>query len=316
MPRWLVIAVSVCFSIGCAPIEPIPVPPGDVFAAVLDEVALDPNTSCDELRKMFGLDGLTVVENPGQAGIPFEEYFVPTPDGQSLRVWSIPAEANRGTIVYSAGAVGEIACYLYPVYLLNRAGWNVVMYDYRGFGGSSGTPSLATLPTDLETVLDWTLDHAGVERVTLLGISLGSIPSVNVASRRPEALNALILDSPISLAEQVRRLRPALLDNTEAFVSLIDPALQTEALMSQVHAPVLVLVGQFDFLARAEVARRLYELASAPRRLVVFPRLGHVRAPFDSAADYLGAVDSFLAFVWEGGDWAPAPSGAIVLSDP
>lgn len=301
---------------GCAPIEPIPVPPEDVFAAALDAVALDPNTTCEELRRMFGLDGLKVVENPGQAGIPFEEQFVPTPDGQSLRVWSIPAKANRGTILYSSGAVGEVACYLYPVVLLNQAGWSVVMYDYRGFGGSSGEPSLATLATDLETVLDWTLEHTGVERVTLLGISLGSIPSVNVASRRPEALNALILDSPISLTEQVRRLRPALLENTDAFVNLIDPALQTEALMPQVHAPVLVLIGQFDFLAKPEVAGRLFELAGPPRRLVLFPGLGHVRAPFDAEADYVAAVDSFLAFVWEGAAWAPAPGGAVVVSDP
>lgn len=316
MPLMLFLAASCLFLSGCAPIEPIPVPPEYVFAAVLDEVALDPNTTCDELRRMFGLDGLKAVENPGQAGIPFEEQFIPTPDGQSLRVWSIPAEANRGTVVYSPGAVGEVACYLYPVVLLNRAGWSVVMYDYRGFGGSSGEPSFATLATDLETVLDWTLERTGVERVTLLGISLGSIPSVNVASRRPEALNALILDSPISLTEQVRRLRPALLENTDAFVNLIDPRLQTEALIPQVHAPVLVLTGQFDFLARPEVAARLYELAAPPRRLILFPGLGHVRAPFDAEADYVAAVDSFLAFVWEGAAWTPAPSGAGVLSDP
>jgi len=63
----------------------------------------------------------------------------------------MPVEPAHGTVIVSPGNSGSMACYLLTAQLLTDDGYSVVIYDYEGFGGSSGQASLETLRPDLET---------------------------------------------------------------------------------------------------------------------------------------------------------------------
>ena len=69
--------------------------------------------------------------------------------------------------------------------------------------------------TELEAVLDWTLEYTGREQVTLMGVSLGSIPSVSHAVLRPDDVNAVILDGVISLRIEAERFAYLLANDAE-----------------------------------------------------------------------------------------------------
>lgn len=280
---------------GCIQPSPVPVPTSEVLHRALTQVILDPASTCEDLRDLFDLDNFQIVTNPAEAGLPFVESMVETPDGVPLRVWLVPAADSRGVVLLSSGSSGDMACYLFTTRILHDAGWSVAMYDYRGFGGSGGAPSLQGLAVDLETALDWTRAATGSETVTLMGISIGTVPTVSVAVSRPEAVNGVILDSPVMLGIHIRQLAFVLRENTQAFVDLVDLNLKSEEIISELAAPLLILVGGEDRIARPSVVQVLFDRAPEPKRLVIYPEIDHGRAPFDLEGQYTADLDGFLA---------------------
>jgi fermentation-respiration switch protein FrsA (DUF1100 family) len=290
-------ATCVIFT-SCAP--PPPPTPEEVLAT-LSRIILRPERTCEELREAFEVEHLPVVDYPSEAGMDFEEHTVPTDDGQFLRVWYLPADANRGTVVISPGAVGPMSCYLHTTLLLIQNGWSVVTYEYEGFGGSSGTPSLLTLSPDLETVVDWARARTRHEQLTLLGISLGTIPSVAVAVERPDAVNAVVLDSPVALGVEIERFRDLLGVHTEDVIAVLDPTLVTEVIIDQMHQPLLMFLHEQDDVTPPATIEMLFELAAGPKQLVRFPDLAHARGQYFQTEQFTLHLETFLTEVWTGG---------------
>lgn len=282
--------------VGCLP----PLPPPDELLRGLSAAILQPEMTCEELRDDFGLADLPLVETPGDVGIPYEEWRLPVDDGRTLRVWIMP-EGPRGVVVVSPGNSGPMSCYLFTAQLLTGAGWTVVMYDYEGFGQSTGTASLLTLRDDLDAVVNWTRMQTGRQRVTLFGMSLGSIPSVAVAVKRPGVINGVILDSPVALGVQIERFDVLVRGRSaeiQAVVYAWVPWLIAERHIAYMTAPLLVLLGEDDVVTPPGTVQVLYDRATGPKKLVVFQALGHAAAQFLRTAEYAAELEAFLAELW------------------
>lgn len=304
---FLVLAIIHFLGSGCAPTPEIPIPTMASMTHLLNEILLDPTITCETLRAQFGVDELPLAANPGEAGLEYEEAFVVTPDGIPLRTWYMPAGASRGVVVVSMGAVGDMSCYLFTSQLLVNLGFSVVTYDYRGFGGSGGEVDVTQLATDLEAVLDWARSHTGQRQVTLAGISLGSIPAIAVASRRPDAVNAIMLDSPVSLEKMIERFTFVLREKTQAYILALAPDLASEDLLEDVFVPVLMMVGSRDRLTTPESVQALFDHAPGPKVFGEIPDVGHARGIFYQTSVYLLFVESFLADIWDSQRISPVP---------
>lgn len=290
--------------VGCTPWNP----QKDELNRTLDTFIFQPQTTCDDLAVRFDVPFLDPVNTPDQAGINYQEYLIQTDDGTLLRIWYLPTQLNRGTIVLSMGSSGDMSCYLYVARLLLSDGWSIVLYDYRGFGGSTGVADLEKLAPDLEAVVDFSRSLTGREQVTLMGISLGTIPSVAVAVARPDAVNGVILDAPIALGEQIKRFDFVFGGLSTQIISRLDPAIVSESLMPRLQSPVLIVAYSADAVAPLNTVQVLFDLAPEPKTLAVLPDLGHALGPYTTPADYLYAVEGFLNEVWNQsvGDGPPA----------
>jgi hypothetical protein len=306
--RLSAIAASLCGAIGCVPIAAMDPPQ---VVAGLSKLILEPGATCGDLRDRFRID-LPVVENPAEAGLDYEEFRVPVDATKGLRVWYVPAEVDRGTVVYSMGDAGTMACYLYSADLLTRNGWSVVMYDYEGFGGSDGTANLDSLIPDLRAVIDWTRDYTGRQQVTLMGMSLGSIPSIALAVEYPEAVNGVILDSPIGLRTQIMRFGFMVAGQSLPLIARLSPDLLSEDLIGGLQQPLLIFGHGRDFISTPTSVKLLFDSAAGPKMLVEFPDLGHASGQFLSTEYYVYYLDSFLSQVWEGANQAAvAEQGSV-----
>ena len=283
---------------GCTP-TPIPEPANAKAAnRVVSTVLLNPTVTCDELRTGFDLEHLPLASTPADIGLNYDEFFLTRPDEVNLRVWQIHAALNRGTIVFSMGSVGEIACYLFTARLLANNGWNVVMYEYQGFGMSDGEADLTTMPDDLDVVLDWVLANGSHDQVTLFALSIGTLPTIDAATRRPQDINAVILDSPVALGELLKAYGDLLQDQLDTFLAYLDPRLVSEELIGDLEMPVLFLVGENDFLTGPTSVATLFDRAADPKVLIEFPDIGHARSRFLETGKYTREVEAFLAEVW------------------
>jgi pimeloyl-ACP methyl ester carboxylesterase len=276
----------------------IPIIPESEFISRVNDLAFSPELTCEELKVVFGVPQLTTVNDPSEIGIAFEAASVATPNGQTLHVWYLPAEADRGTILLAYGAVGEMRCYLMFAKYLHDDGWSMVMYDFEGFGDSTGMPSMTTLITDHNAVLDWTLERTGRQQVTLMGVSVGTIPSVAQAAARPEVVNAVVLDGVISLRLEVQRAWLLLAGHVERYVALFDRTLRLDEQITGVHQPIFAVVYGRDEYATPRQIRGI--LASAPGEVTIseFPNLMHARGPYLATDTYFARLEAFLAQVW------------------
>ncbi|MCB9883089.1 MAG: alpha/beta hydrolase [Planctomycetes bacterium] len=128
------------------------------------------------------------VPAPGPVDVPYgmtyqriQDIAIPTADGETLRAWFWPGE-REATIVVFHGNAGHRGHRLPWITRLRDLGYTVLIFDYRGYGGSTGSPSEEGLYADGEAVLSWLKEH-GIGEVIYLGQSLGSGVAVEMASR-------------------------------------------------------------------------------------------------------------------------------------
>ena len=280
-------------------VSPVPIPADtDQMSLVLSRLILYPQINCEELRRTFGVGYLTPVESPAELGLDFEQHWAWTDNGQVVRIWYLPSKLERGSVLLSLGAAGSMPCFLFHARMLVNNGWSVVMYEYEGFGYSDGEASVDTLVADARIVLDWMQEYTQADQITVMGISLGTIPSIALAVEQPELINGLILDSPVALGALIRQFEFALLDRTQAFIDRLLPEIVSEELADDIEQPLLVLQGTHDALTSPDSAFLIYERAAGPKTYVPFPGVGHARAPFRDFETYAYYVESFLAEVW------------------
>jgi len=210
-------------------------------------------------------------------GLRLQEVRVPV-EGGSLDAWWMPHDAPRGTVLYFGGQGFLMVHSRDLLASLSELGLSVLLYDYRGYGRSDGTPSTEALREDALVVYDFLADSLGVDPAALVlhGHSMGTFLATATAEGRPAA--ALVMESPVtSVRGLARALVPALLRPLVRF-DITEP-LRSQSNMERLPAltlPTLVLVGEDDSITPERLAREVYAAsAGLPKRLAVVPERGH-----------------------------------------
>ncbi|UYN95361.1 MAG: alpha/beta fold hydrolase [Enhydrobacter sp.] len=210
-----------------------------------------------------------------------------------LRGWFFKAAAPRNgvTVLVLAGNFGHLPSYVPHSQFLQRRGFDLLLFNYRGFGMSDGeTESEATLTRDAEAAMRY-LAHRGIDpsSVAIVGVSLGAPVAATLAARTP--CRAVALVSTVASAKD-----KALLDRPwlPAFVldHLTSP-FDAAGAIDRARCPVLVVHGSDDESVPLDQAVQVFDAAHAPKRLVVVPTAEHnlLNVPPE---DYLDAMASFF----------------------
>ena len=208
---------------------------------------------------------------PAQAGLAnVEERALRTPDGTRLIAWYGKAKPGQPTLLYFHGNGGGLIDRAPRIERFMAEGWGVYMMAYRGYAGSTGKPSERANVADARLAYS-ALVHDGVDpkSIILYGESLGSGVAARIAAERPVA--GLILDAPYtSVVALAARAYPYL-----PVRQLLLDRYETDQVIAQVKAPVLILHGERDAVIPVAMGRALARLANEPKRLVTFPNGGH-----------------------------------------
>jgi fermentation-respiration switch protein FrsA (DUF1100 family) len=142
--------------------------------------------------------------------------------------------------------------------------------SYRGYGGSTGSPSEAGLVSDANAAYDWLTKHnVPASNIVLVGESLGTGVAVQLAARRPVA--AIALEAPFTSTADVARLSywwlPVGLLMKDQFRSI--------DFLKDVHVPLLVMHGTDDRLIPLKMGESLYAAANGPKEFVAIPAGTH-----------------------------------------
>jgi len=208
---------------------------------------------------------------PSQVGLPEASvHHLRTVDGVSLVAWSV-----RGTgkylAIYFHGNGASLSGRASRISDLTRIGFSVLAIDYRGYGGSSGSPSELGLRKDADAAYEFagSLGFAP-QRIVLYGESLGSGVAVELASRK--AVAGLILDGAFSSLADVAADRYWMFP---VRLLMKDP-FRSDLAISQVKAPVLMVHGTADQIVPIRYGKRLSGLGSDAVSFFPIEGAGHV----------------------------------------
>lgn len=226
--------------------------------------------------------------SPVQAGLPeAEEIVLETADGEKLIAWYVPAAEGRPVVLYFHGNGGALVHRLRRFRGLIANGNGLLALSYRGYGGSSGSPTEEGLLADAAAAYAFAAARYPAERIAVFGESLGAGVAIWLAATSPVA--RILLQAPYtSIVEIAAAAYPFL-----PVRFLLKDTYRSDERIGGVSAPVLVIHGERDRVVPIEYGKRLYVLIRAPKKFVRFPEGGHVDL------DQYGALDIIQSFLAE-----------------
>lgn len=218
-------------------------------------------------------------------------------DGTALSAWIVPAAAHDSTgmwLLICHGNYGNIGYGERPEFyaFARDIGLNLLAFDYRGFGESSGSPDEAGFYQDAMASWQYLTDslHVPPSHIILFGHSLGSGVATELATRVDAA--ALVLEgaytSVTDVGAEIYPLLPVRLLSTQRFPSL--------ARIASVQEPKLFLHSPEDDVIPYAHSRRLFAAAGAPKSFVAV-RGGHMEAYSTDKEVYFGALAKLVSTV-------------------
>lgn len=232
--------------------------------------------------------------NPEDYGIPrdrVDEHWFESEDGSLLHAWYCRAERPIASALYCHGNTGNLTNPAHVMPHLMDSGINVLLFDYRGFGRSSGHPSLHGVISDGIAAARFhdTIRPPQVPSI-LYGFSLGGAIAAQVI--RHHAFDGLILQSTFTNLPEMARVTFPRLPLHLFSGSLFD----TLAVVRQLDVPLLLIHGSEDEVCPRAMAQKLYDTCGGAKKMLYLVEGGLHKDLFVRDADTLvWAVNRFAS---------------------
>lgn len=216
------------------------------------------------------LDGGEIIKLNSRDGVTISAKYYESPEADY-------------TILFSHGNAEDIGTIEPFIWRLRDAGFNILTYDYQGYGTSSGSPSEANSYADIDAAYAYLIAEKGLspDRIILHGRSLGGGVAVDLAAR--EDVAGLILESTFTSAFRViTRYQILPFDKFES-IKKID----------KVKCPVLLIHGSNDSTIGLHHAESLFAATKEPKYAVWIEGAGHNNVFYTAEERYLKEVADF-----------------------
>jgi len=223
-----------------------------------------------------------------------ENVWCNSADGTRLNGWFFASQTKPelATMIFFHGNGGNISNVSWLAQRFANHGFNVLVFDYRGYGTSDGVAAEESdLYADGDAAVDFVVKQKGIrpEHIVLYGHSLGTAIVADVASRR--SVGAVVLESGFSSASSVATSALPWLPGFLHFLG--KNRFESARKLQSIKAPILIAHGDPDRTIPTGEAQLLYAAANEPKKLLIIPGAGHV--VFGSAGEpYLGQVEQFI----------------------
>ena len=222
--------------------------------------------------------------------VRYQDLWLDVEEGIRLHGWLLePAGEKIGTVLYLHGNAENISTHFGAVYWLTQHGYEVTLYDYRGYGKSSGLAELDGVIRDVAAMRDHVMAQLSPDDLLIvMGHSLGGAFAIQTVAAADDKAG---VDAVVSIAafSDYRQITRDFLDTSWLTWALqwplsltIDNRYSPEDLVSQIApVPLLLMHSRGDGVIGFEHAQRLYDAAQSPKQLIEIQ--GHHNGIFDPA---------------------------------
>lgn len=228
---------------------------------------------------------------PDQLGITYEDVYFDTSDGVRLNGWFVPGRTGLTWLCFhgNGGNIGHRAAEI--ALLHHNLGVNLLIFDYRGYGSSTGIPSERGTYLDARAALRYLRSRSDVDgkRIVYFAHSLGTAVAIELAEAK--APLGMILVSPLSSMQSMARTTfPRL-----PLGWLTKGKYNSLARIESIETPLLIVHGEQDAVVPVSQGEALFRAANEPKRLQLLAETGHNDVWETEGETYWGALKSFTA---------------------
>ncbi|MEO8361295.1 MAG: alpha/beta fold hydrolase [Vicinamibacteria bacterium] len=246
-------------------------------------------------KKLIYFPSTVVDITPKTLGLPFEDVWLDVEPGVKIHGWFIKSrpEPSRATVLFSHGNAGNISDRLDRVQSLRTLGIDFLIYDYRGFGQSTGAPDEEGTYRDGRASYDYLTKTRNIDprRIVLMGESLGCAISMQLALDRGAA--GLVLEAPFA---SIRKMAAAVYPFLPVgfFVRTRYDNLEKAP---KLKVPLLVIHGTRDEVIPFEQGRAVFEAAPQPKTFISMDGAHHNDVYIVGGEGYRRALGAFVDHV-------------------
>lgn len=217
---------------------------------------------------------------------------MPSDGGVILHGWYV--EGSGPTVLWLHGNAGNISDRLDILASMTRnLGVSSLLFDYRGYGKSTGRPGIKGLYADSRAGLHWLADDKGIDPGSIIayGHSLGSSIAIDLAVEVNGNLGGLVLESPFTSARELaREIYHGL--PVDLLMSL---KLDNAGRIGKIQTPLLIIHGDADEVIPFRMGRQLYESAPEPKTFLAVSGADHSDCFSVGKETYWDAWKGFIA---------------------
>ena len=227
-----------------------------------------------------------VYRTPDLDGISYSDIYFDSTDGTSLHSWWLkPSGASKGMMVVVHGNAQNLTAHYRGWIWLVEAGYELFIFDYRGYGRSEGEPEIEKAIEDTSAALHYASEHYD-GRLYVCGQSLGGVLLSNVlADEAHEEYRLAVIDSAYSDLEEMGRdvLSRSFVTWPFQWVSylVLTDSYNPVDKVSHIRTPLLFIAGSADNIISPNHSWQLFDAASRPREMWLIKGAGHIRAMDD-----------------------------------
>jgi fermentation-respiration switch protein FrsA (DUF1100 family) len=246
-------------------------------------------------KRLIYYPATEVEVTPKALGLPFEEVSVDVEPGVRIHGWFIKAakDPSVATILFSHGNAGNIADRLDRVLRFRDIGADFLLYDYRGYGRSTGSPDEEGTYRDGRAAYDYLVNTRHVEpaRLVLMGESLGCAVSIQLAIEKKAA--GLAIEAPFaSIAHMANAIYPFL-----PLGSFIRTRYDNLKKIPQLKMPLFVVQGARDEVIPVAQGKMVFDAAPQPKQYLAIEGAHHNDVYVIGGAAYRNALQAFITQV-------------------
>ena len=228
---------------------------------------------------------------PRDWGMAFEQLTLTAADGTGIDAWYVPCDNPAArTVIVCHGNAGNITHRLDTIQTFNLLDVNVLIFDYRGYGRSEGSPSEDGTYQDAEAAWQYLVETRNVapERIVIFGRSLGGGVAAHLAHTHTPG--ALILESTFtSMPDAAASIYPFLPVRWLCRISY-----DIASIIRRIDCPILVVHSRDDEMLPFEFGQALYEAAKEPKQFLEIHG-SHNCGMEDPDATYTPGLQKFFA---------------------
>lgn len=217
-----------------------------------------------------------IVQVPDNGQFKGQEVYFEGDMGQVLHGWYWHNPNAKYTFLFSHGNSGNLSIRVETSKYLLNSGCSVFVYDYQGFGKSTGRPSVEGICSDAEAAYDFLVSEFDIERedVLLYGESLGAAVTTHLSSVRQ--CSGMILQSGFSSLERIAKEHFPMLTfyPKKLFPS---PPLDSLSILKNPHPPVLFIHGAQDTVIPFKHSQSMFAGSVGRKELLKLDFAGHAQ---------------------------------------